>query len=606
VAEATTRAAGPGQAARPAPVLGRHRSTAPPLARSRRLTQLWPLGALLVVGLLGARTLRGTPLPGDGALAVPAYDLLPGGTGDGPLSPSGLAATHTAAYVAVTRAFSRHATLTGAEREVLLVALLLAVLLGWRTARRLGVSDTGCAVGLLGLGGVLVVFPFAAVAAPAALAVPWAASAGYLSTLRRSPLVSFGLAALSLVPAVLLAPDVLLAVVAGVGTAVAVWSWSAGGRLRGAGIGVATVLALVAVRLGLAGWDPEDTDPARWDGSTAGLVVLGVVLLVIAVATALLVPALRPAAAGLLALTALAVVPPSGRVSALLLALPLGALLLAALAGRATVPRRRPARATPASARRPALLAAAAVLTVLVVLAGTALARAPRDDFGAARDRALLGWAGAQLPAGATLDVDPPLAAELRQAGAPAGLLDDEARADRPAGAPVLQVTPGEPETAVVARFTDDDGRTLTVVDPGSAAPDADQLGRRRTLGAALLANPRTQLPDTAAGRLQDGAVDPRLLTLLAGIVARFDVRLADLPPAPGEEGPSAVRSALLTAADGTPLAADAPAQAALETWLSAQRAPLAPDDVRPTDDGLLIGFRYVTDPDGVVSGTGG
>ena len=456
-----------------------------------------------------------------------------------PLSPEGVAATHTAAYAAVSRAFTRHATLPGAERELLLVALLITAFLGWRTARRLGVPDRGSAVGLLALAAALLVVPLAAVATPAALAVPWVALAGYLATLRRSPLVAFGLAVVALVPAVLLAPDLLLAVVGGLGAAVAVWSWRTGGRVAGAGVAIATVLALAAVRLALPEWDAGGTGTAGWGGSTAALVVLGVVLLVVAVATAVFLPAFRPAAAGLLALTAFAVLPPSERVSALLLALPLAAFLVAALAGTATAPRERLARATRPTARRPVVLAAGAALAVLVVLAGVALATAPRDDFGARRDRSLLAWADAQLPVGATLDADPALAAELQQAGAPDGLMRGGDGQAPDGDAPVLQVVPGgDPEApAAVASFTDGDGRPLTVVDPAATPPDAAALDRRRRLGAALLASPRTQLPEGAVGQLRDGAVDPRLLTLLAGIVARFDVRLADLPHRTGRGG---------------------------------------------------------------------
>jgi hypothetical protein len=60
--------------------------------------------------------------------------------------------------------------------------------------------------------------------------------------------------------------------------------------------------------------------------------------------------------------------------------------------------------------------------------------------------------------------------------------------------------------------------------------------------------------------------------------------------------GGSALRSALIAAPD----------TALLQTWLAAQRSPLAPDDVRLTDSGLLVDFRYATDPDGVVPSPGG
>ena len=62
----------------------------------------------------------------------------------------------------------------------------------------------------------------------------------------------------------------------------------------------------------------------------------------------------------------------------------------------------------------------------------------------------------------------------------------------------------------------------------------------------------------------------------------------------------------MVAAIDGRPLTEAAPEQATLRGWLSAQRDPLAPDDVRPVDGGLLVHFRYVTDPERVVTGGGG
>ena len=609
MAHPRTRAAGVARAPRARE--GRHRAADDSLPRGSRTGQLWPLGALVVLGLVGARTLRGTPLPDDDALAVPAYGLLPGGAEDGPLSPDGLAATHTAAYAAVTRAFSRHLTLIGAEREVLLVALLVGAFLVWRTARRLGVSDESCALGLLVVAALLAAFPIAAVATPAALAVPWAALAGLLGTLRRPPVVALGLATLALLPAVMLAPDLLLVVVAAVGTALATRAPTTSGPVRTAVAG-ATVVALVVLRLLLPRWEPETADPTRWGGSTAALVSIAAALLLVAVLAAVLLPVLRPAAAGLLALTVLAVVPPSGRVPALVLTLPLAVLLLAGLADRAAAPLAHRAGVPSAAVRRTATLAAAVALVALVALAGGALTAAPRDDFGAAGDSDLLAWAGAQLPPGATLDADPVLTAELQHAGAPAGLLATTG-AQAPADGPVLRIgrganpgtDPGSGAGAVVARFDDGD-RLLTVTDPAATAPDPTALDRRRRLGAAVLASPRTQLPATAAQQLRDGAVDPRLLTLLAGMVARFDVRVADLPAPPGEEPGAAARSARVTAADGGPLTEGSPEWDTIGRWLEAQRPPLAPEEVRLDDGGLLVGFRYVTDPDGVVAGAAG
>jgi hypothetical protein len=294
-------------------------------------------------------------------------------------------------------------------------------------------------------------------------------------------------------------------------------------------------------------------------------------------------------------------------VPALVLALPLAALLIAGLAGRMSTPAGRRALPSRRPARRWSTLTAGAVLVVLIALAAAGLAAAPRDDFGAGAGADLLAWAARQLPDGATLTADRVLAAQLLHAGAASGLVTAEPGSPDRDG-PELQIDRGEHSGAavVIARFAGDGGTPLIVVDPAAELPAPAALDRRRRLGAALLANPTTVAPHAATEALRTGEVDPRLLTLLAGLAARSGVQLAELPAAPGEQGRTPLRSAVVAGVGGRPLAAGAPQLADLRTWLSAQHDPFAPDDVRLVDGGLLIGFRYVTDPDGVLTGAGG
>ena len=175
---------------------------------------------------------------------------------------------------------------------------------------------------------------------------------------------------------------------------------------------------------------------------------------------------------------------------------------------------------------------------------------APRDDFGARRDRSLLAWAVAELPVGATLDADPALAAELQQAGAPDGHSCRGGDGQAPErDAPVLQVVPGgDPAApAAVASFTDGDGRPLTVVDPAATPPDAAQrwtAGARLGRGAAGRTRAASSCPRPRLGQSQDGRRRPPAADPLAGIVARFDVRLADLPRCTGRGADPRRRSA--------------------------------------------------------------
>jgi hypothetical protein len=82
-----------------------------------------------------------------------------------------------------------------------------------------------------------------------------------------------------------------------------------------------------------------------------------------------------------------------------------------------------------------------------------------------------------------------------------------------------------------------------------------------------------------------------------------MDVHVADLPPAPGEpaDGPPA-RRVLVDEARGQRLAPGSAATEDLVAFLEAQRPPFAPDSVEQTDDGVLVGFDYVSAPDAVVT----
>ncbi len=207
------------------------------------------------------------------------------------------------------------------------------------------------------------------------------------------------------------------------------------------------------------------------------------------------------------------------------------------------------------------------------------------------------GWLADEIPA------DTPVAAsdDVRAALDAAGAGD---RVGDPAD-DALQVVEGEPDDGVLvlARFESDEGTALSVVDPDPGRPTAAELERRQSLGAAVLANPVAGVTGRAADALRAGDVDARLLSLLAGLVSRMDVHVADLPPAPGEpaDGPPA-RRLLVDEAGGERLTPGAAATEDLITFLEAQRPPFAPDTVEPTDEGLLVGFDYVSAPDAMIT----
>lgn len=612
MSEPTTRtpAGVPAEDGRPAPtpgpptVPGRHRAAPAPLPRRPGAGLLWPVAALVVVGLVGARTLRSTPLPDDGALAGPAFALLRGESDRNPLSPEGLGAVHTAVYATVTRAFQRHAALVGAERELLLVLLLLTALLLWRTARRLGIPDPACAVAVLALGALPALH---AAATPAASGVGWLLLAGWLATRiaagTRPPVAVRVLAALAAVLAVLLAPDALLLLVAG---ATATVVGSTGSAARRIGAALAGLLLLGAVRLLVPRWDPQPADPDRWGGDRTGLVLLTAVLVVVGVLAAWRLPRFRAAGVALTATAVLAVAPPSGRLPALLLCVPLAALLAGALVAAATEAVARPVLRRRPRAALVAGLVAAVVLAGLGTAAAAELTGAPRTDFGAAATRQLVSWAQAQLPDDAVLTASSRVTAELVHAGADPDQLRtgaDASGAAAPTGGPVRRVTEGAPPAGsrVVARFGE-----LIVVDPRPTEPTPEQVAARRNLAAALVANPTIEVPPADAEVLAAGQVDPRLLTLLAGIGAQYGFGLQSLPAVPGEPADALVRQAVLGSVGARSLADDPAAIQWLHAWLDAQREPYAPDRVTDVDGGVLVGYHLVPDPDGLVAGAGG
>jgi len=559
----------------------RHRST----GRSGvRWTVLAPLLAVVVAALVSARVLRSTPLADDGALTAPAWDWLAGGPAPDPLTPEGLAVVHTAVWGWLSRGPERDVGLAAAGRELLWVALLASCLLLWRVARRARLGDAGAATAVLLLGAVPGLDLLHAVSSPAAWAVPWLLLAAWLGTGRRRPVVR-ALGGAALVPAVLLAPDVLLLVVAGAAAALAAGRlglrWRPAVRTVAAGLLAPVFVVLVLV---LPAWDPQPDVLEPWAAGEARSVALTAGLLAVGVLAAWLLPRWRPPAAALAATVLAAVVPP-GRFAALVVCLPVGGLLAGALV--------QALLAAPALRRaRPVLLAAgAAGLVAALVAAAVVVRTGPVDDFGARDRQDFVAWLSAELPPGTPVAAEGLLGQDLRRAGV---VIGDGG----------LQVSRGGPPAGltglVVARFGDA-STGLVVADPQRRGPDADERRLRRELSAALLTNPTTADAGQATGALLSGDVDPRLLTLLAGVAAQYGVGLSALPAVPGEVS-TPVRYAVVDSVGGVRLREDPALAEQVEGWLAAQLPPYAPDVVEAGPDGLRVGFRYDPDPDALVS----
>jgi hypothetical protein len=292
------------------------------------------------------------------------------------------------------------------------------------------------------------------------------------------------------------------------------------------------------------------------------------------------------------------------------------------------VPARHSPRHRPAGRRRARLGWAGAALALVAASTGAVLLTRPAasptvppDRLGAAESGSaesgaaesgtaapvtpdpasveLVAWAARDLPADARLLAAPGIRADLEQAGAPPDLLEST----DPTGPDdvVLEVSTGAAPAGarVLARFGD-----LVVLDPSPGAPTPAQLDRRRTLAEALVANPGVEVGTDAAAVLSAADVDTRLLLLLAALAAQQGVGVAAFPGLSGTDGLPA-RRVLLDSVGGARVGTGEPATDALVTWLDAQLPPYAPDDVTVTGDGVVVGHRYVSDPDDAVSDPG-
>lgn len=247
-----------------------------------------------------------------------------------------------------------------------------------------------------------------------------------------------------------------------------------------------------------------------------------------------------------------------------------------------------------------AALTVAALVTVLLLRPGSAerftdAVGPPAADTAAAD---LVRWTRSELPADRPVLVPDDLLDVL-------SATDDRFRSlDAEAPGALLVVTGRPPSgSSVLARFDDPGGATLTVVDPAPGRPTADELDRRQRLATAILANPNTGATGRAAEVLEAAAVDARLLGLLAALVAQLGVGVADFPPALGEpvDGPLA-RHVLLDRVGSDRVAPGEEATDRLLAFVEAQLPPFAPDAVAVTADGVLVGFRYESAPDAVVT----
>ena len=506
-------------------------------------------------------------------------------------------------------------------RETMLVASVISALLVWALVRRLGLSTPAAIAAAF----LTALTPWALDAhrlvEPANLAVPWLLAGFLLSTPKTRRRLVAGPAALCLAIAVVTSPLVGVVLLAGLAASYAIGDvgerWSTPRRIAVvSALAVAAVLLLAALagafgdRLALA------ETVALPDPGPVDLVL--VIAAVVASLAALRVRWLQPFALVFIVLAiSAAALPDPVRTPALLLAVPAGAVLLAALAESAvqwlagawrfgTMPRR---------------LAAVGIAVVVLVAGGVAAAAAPdsRSSTGTDGGVAARRWIENNLGDEAVLVADDVVWPELVDAGIPTdrlvsytGLGDHEkastqlvqAALDGKAGAPQVFVigrrTAGMASVVQLARTADQRSLPLARLGPGRRTeirqvfPDPAGAQRvasretvtRRTISVELAQNPGLVLTGDARSVLAAGQVDPRLLSVLASLAARQRIGVSSFPPASGELGVGTAETAPLrrrvriTSVDGAPIAASAASTQLLQRWLAAQLPPYRPASV--------------------------
>jgi hypothetical protein len=447
-----------------------------------------------------------------------------------------------------------------------------------------------------------------------------------------------------------------LAVLLLVGAQVAVrWPGSRPGRRLIAGEGVAAGLLAGAVLLDPAalllgpaiGWQRQlaacrPGRPGRGTvvGAGAGAALaLGWGILVVVVlrtpvpavdvdvSATLLVPAaaavfavrqrlLRPLAAAVLVLAGAALLDGGQRPSIVAVALPAAALVLAAvLAGVAACLRSRESRRGPAAAPLVAV-ALAALASPVAAAAGPGapdVGTVTLDDPAASAERGAVSWIEASLGAEATVAADPALQASATRAGVTARVVSFAAAGPGLGSADFLAVTaatrPAASARAGLARALRGT-RLVAAFGAGAArvelrrtrgwtdsAAEAREAAARHAAGADLAANPRLELGPPARVAVLAGAVDPRLLGVLAAFARDHDLAVSAFPAVRGEAATGALRRvARITAVDREGLRRGDRGQEVVESWLAAQRPPNLPLSTVLREEGTSAALEVTFD----------
>ena len=328
------------------------------------------------------------------------------------------------------------------------------------------------------------------------------------------------------------------------------------------------------------------------------------VVALVATGLAFAVRRLRPFAVAMVVLLAMLVRPGYLPVPFVIALLPLGALLVAGVA--AALWEHRPTRLGRRAAQRPTGLALALAGGLLVGAAVPGYASQLRGLTTASLDAPMTEatrWIDANVPTDERILTDDAIWVDLVEQGRDRGnvvwfykpdtdpavptgaaayqwvVSTDSVRSD-PQSFPTLDEALGR--AVPVAAFGEGDRRVeILRGEPGDL--DATVLADRRAASAAagqqLVANPALDVTPLARDQLLSGRVDPRLLTVLAGLGSRYDLAVESLPQPAAEEAAEAPRRTVrITTVDGEPVSRDAEGVAAVTSSVASQNAAYRAD----------------------------
>ncbi len=319
-----------------------------------------------------------------------------------------------------------------------------------------------------------------------------------------------------------------------------------------------------------------------------------VLVAAVMVTGALVTKKFRPPAVGAAVVVVLAALPWPGAGGAAVVALA-ASVLLAAVMIEAVVRKPVPQRPHP-------LLRGVVVVPAFVLVVVGALFKPSQAPALASTE--LAAWISGTAPSDGAVAVPPGLWGDLVRDGvAPDRLVRS---GSGPAAAAAWTVEVGEPLTggSTVARFGTG-AAALTVVKPPDAeareraeeaeraahlaaeqqAAEADQAARQ-AFGGSLAGNPRLDAPDDVGSALRGGAVDSRLLAVLAALTADHDVVVGSMPVSAG----GMHHEVVVTRIDGQS-ATRPDVSAALTRWLAAVPPSLSPERVTSGSGGVTVGW---------------